>query len=43
MGIMSFIRSQLIEIVEWLDDSNHTLVWRLPDDDHEIKNGAQLV
>ena len=43
MGIMSFIRSQLIEIVEWLDDSNHTLVWRFPDDDHEIKNGAQLV
>ena len=43
MGIMSFIRSQFIEIVEWLDDSNHTLVWRFPDDDHEIKNGAKLV
>ena len=43
MGIMSFIRSQFIEIVEWTDDSNYTLVWRFPDQDHEIKNGAKLV
>ncbi len=43
MGIMSFIRSQLIEIIEWLDDTNYTLVWRFPDEDHEIKNGAKLV
>ncbi len=43
MGIMSFIRSQLIEVVEWLDDTNYTLVWRFPDEDHEIKNGAKLI
>ena len=43
MGIMSFIRSQLIEVIEWLDDSNYTLVWRFPDEDHEIKNGAKLI
>ena len=43
MGIMSFIRSQLIDIVEWLDDSNYTLVWRFPDEDHEVKNGAKLI
>lgn len=43
MGIMSFIKSQFIEIIEWLDDTNYTLVWRFPDDDHEIKNGAKLV
>ncbi|TPV93445.1 MAG: hypothetical protein B7733_20420 [Myxococcales bacterium FL481] len=40
---MNFIRSQLIEIIEWLDESNQTLVWRFPDEDHEIKNGAQLI
>ncbi|MEM6290724.1 MAG: SPFH domain-containing protein [Myxococcota bacterium] len=40
---MSFIKGQFIEIIEWLDDTNYTLVWRFPDDDHEIKNGAQLV
>ncbi len=43
MGLMSFIKSQLIEIIEWLDDTNYTLVWRFPDEDHEIKNGAKLV
>lgn len=43
MGIMSFIKSQFIEIIEWLDDTNYTLVWRFPDEDHEIKNGAKLV
>lgn len=43
MGIMSFIKSQLIEIIEWLDDTNYTLVWRFPDEDHELKNGAKLV
>ena len=43
MGLMSFIRSELIEIIEWLDDTNYTLVWRFPDEDHEIKNGAKLV
>lgn len=43
MGLLSFIRSELIEIIEWLDESNQTLVWRFPDEDHNIKNGAQLV
>jgi membrane protease subunit (stomatin/prohibitin family) len=41
--IMDFIRNELIEIIEWLDDTNYTLVWRFPDQDHEIKNGAKLV
>ena len=43
MGLMSFIKSQFIEIIEWLDDTNYTLVHRFPDEDHEIKNGAKLV
>lgn len=43
MGIMDFIRGELIEIIEWQDDSRDTLSWRFPDDDHEIKNGAQLI
>jgi membrane protease subunit (stomatin/prohibitin family) len=41
--IMDFIRSELIEIIEWLDDTNYTLVWRFPDEDHEVKNGAKLI
>jgi membrane protease subunit (stomatin/prohibitin family) len=39
---MSFIKSQLIDVIEWMDDSNDTLVYRFPDEDHEIKMGAKL-
>ena len=43
MGLMDFIKSQLLEIIEWTDDSRDTLVYRFPDDDKEIKRGAQLI
>ncbi len=44
MGILwDKIVSQLIEIIEWLDDGHETLVWRFPVRAQEIKNGAKLV
>ena len=43
MGLMDFIKGQLIEIIEWNDDARDVLSWRFPDEDKEIKNGAQLV
>jgi membrane protease subunit (stomatin/prohibitin family) len=43
MGLMDFIKSQLIEIIEWTDDSRDTLSYRFPDEDKEIKRGAQLI
>lgn len=43
MGILDFIRSELIEIIEWTDDSRDTLSYRWPDNDKEIKRGAQLI
>lgn len=43
MGIMDFIRGELIEIIEWNDDSRDTLAFRWPDGDREIKRGAQLI
>ncbi|MBB3206309.1 membrane protease subunit (stomatin/prohibitin family) [Rhodopirellula rubra] len=43
MGLFDLIRSELIDIIEWIDDSQHTLVWRFPRHDNEIKNGAQLI
>ena len=43
MGLMDFIKGELIEIIEWTDDSRDTLSYRFPDDDKEIKNGAQLI
>lgn len=43
MGLMDFIRGELIEIIEWTDDSRDTLSFRWPDNDNEIKRGAQLI
>ncbi|WP_120971589.1 SPFH and helix-turn-helix domain-containing protein [Comamonas sp. lk] len=43
MDLMKIITKQLIEIIEWTDDSRDTLSYRWPDDDKEIKNGAQLI
>lgn len=37
------LRHELIDIIEWVDDSRHTLVWRFPRYQNEIKNGAQLI
>jgi excisionase family DNA binding protein len=43
MGLMDFIKGELIEIIAWTDDSRDTLSYRFPDDDKEIKRGAQLI
>lgn len=42
MGILDSIRSQFIEVIEWLDDSGNTILYRFPVQGQEIKNGAQL-
>jgi membrane protease subunit (stomatin/prohibitin family) len=45
MGILDRLNphSQFIEVIEWLDDSSNTLLYRFPVQDQEIKNGAQLI
>jgi len=43
MGIADFLRGELIDVIEWTDDSRDTLSYRFPDDDKAIKNGAQLI
>jgi excisionase family DNA binding protein len=43
MAILDFIKKQFIDIIEWTDDSRDTLSYRFPDEDREIKNGAQLI
>ncbi len=35
--------SQFIEVIEWLDDSKDTILYRFPVAGQEIKNGAQLI
>jgi excisionase family DNA binding protein len=43
MSLMNFLKGELIEVIEWTDDSRDTLSFRFPDDDKAIKNGAQLI
>lgn len=43
MSLLNIITKQLIEVIEWTDDSRDTLSYRWPDEDKEIKNGAQLI
>jgi excisionase family DNA binding protein len=40
---MDFIKGELLEVIEWTDDSRDTLSYRYPDEDKAIKNGAQLI
>jgi membrane protease subunit (stomatin/prohibitin family) len=43
VGILDKLRAELVDIVEWVDDSRHTLVWRFPRWHNQIKHGAKLV
>ncbi len=35
--------AELVDIIEWTDDSIDTMVWRFPRHENEIKYGAQLI
>jgi membrane protease subunit (stomatin/prohibitin family) len=43
MGLIDKLRAELVDIVEWVDDSRSTLVWRFPRYHNQIKHGAQLI
>src|SRR6188474_1631465 len=43
MGVLDFLKWQVLEVIEWTDDSRDTLSFRFPDDDKAIKRGAQLI
>lgn len=43
MSLWNKLTGELVDIIEWLDDSNDTLVWRFPRYANEIKYGAKLV
>lgn len=42
MGLFDKIKGEFIDIIEWTDDSNDTLVYRFERYGNEIKNGAKL-
>jgi membrane protease subunit (stomatin/prohibitin family) len=43
VSILEKLRSELVDIVEWVDDDRHALVWRFPRYHNQIKNGARLI
>jgi membrane protease subunit (stomatin/prohibitin family) len=42
MGLFDKLKGEFIDIIEWTDSSNDTMVWRFPRYQNEIKNGAKL-
>lgn len=42
MGLFDKIRNEFIDIIEWVDNSNDTIVWKFPRYQNEIKMGAKL-
>ena len=36
------VLGQFIDVIEWIDDTRNTIVWKFPRGDNEIKYGAQL-
>lgn len=43
MGLLNKLKGELVDIIEWIDDSRSTLAWRFPRYQNEIKNGAELI
>lgn len=43
MGLFDKLRNEFIDIIEWIDESNNTLVFRFDRYQNEIKNGAKLI
>jgi excisionase family DNA binding protein len=43
MGLMDYLKTQFLEIIQWQDDSRDTISYRHPDTQKEIKRGAKLI
>lgn len=42
MGLFSRLLSELIDVIEWVDNTHDTLIWKFPRKDNAIKMGAKL-
>lgn len=42
MGLFSRLLDEFIDVIEWVDSSQETLVWKFPRNDNAIKMGAKL-
>ena len=42
MGLFNFVKSQLLKNIDWLDNSNNTMVYKYPMEGREIMIGSKL-
>ena len=42
MGLFDFIKGELVEVIDWVESDNDTVIWKFPHEGNNIKNGAQL-
>src|SRR6185503_3717950 len=42
MGLFSKLMNEFVDIIEWVDNTTNTLIWKFPRYDNEIKMGAKL-
>ncbi|MBK8492192.1 MAG: SPFH domain-containing protein [Saprospirales bacterium] len=42
MGLLDFIKGEFIEVIDWVEKDRDTILWKFPDHDANIKNGAKL-
>lgn len=42
MGLFSRLLDEFIDVIEWVDNTQDTLVWKFPRNDNAIKMGAKL-
>ncbi|SCW80021.1 SPFH domain-containing protein [Mucilaginibacter sp. NFR10] len=43
MGLFNILRNEFIDVIEWVDTTQNTLVWKFPRHDNAIKMGAKLI
>lgn len=43
MGLWNKLINELVDIIDWVDNTNNTIVWKFPRYDNEIKMGAKLI
>ncbi len=43
MSFWKKLKGELVDIIEWAEDTSDTLVWKFPRYNNEIKHGAQLI
>lgn len=42
MGLFDFIKGEFIEVIDWVDDTQDTVIYKFPDKGNKIMNKAQL-